>query len=228
MATAIDAAALLVYRAAWTRDARRGARHARGRDGEAVRHRVGAAGHRRGRAAPRRHAASCAASRSSGSTARSARFASTRERARSRSSSSRGRYSMTDESRRDPAHVDQFVRQRLPPGRPLAPHGLVRRAGAGVSGSPELRVGAARPVDRGGRRRSDRVPSRGRRVDLSPAVRDGQPHRARARGRFRPGSGQSRAAAMRPNQPMLAACWFGCSRPAASRCRRCRCCACAS
>jgi acyl-CoA dehydrogenase len=39
MAVAVDAAALLVYRAAWARDRAR-ARHARGGDGEAVRHRA--------------------------------------------------------------------------------------------------------------------------------------------------------------------------------------------
>ena len=39
MALDIDAAALLVYRAAWTKDMRRAARHARGGDGEALRHR---------------------------------------------------------------------------------------------------------------------------------------------------------------------------------------------
>ena len=49
MATEVDAAALLVYRAAWTKDARRGARDARGGDGQDVRDRGGAARHRRAR-----------------------------------------------------------------------------------------------------------------------------------------------------------------------------------
>jgi enoyl-CoA hydratase/carnithine racemase/DNA-binding MarR family transcriptional regulator len=46
MATAIDSAALLTYRAAWLRD-RGQAGHARGRDGQDDRHRRRAAGHRR-------------------------------------------------------------------------------------------------------------------------------------------------------------------------------------
>ena len=46
MALDVDAAALLVYRAAWTKDMRRRARHARGGDGQALRHRPRAAGHR--------------------------------------------------------------------------------------------------------------------------------------------------------------------------------------
>ena len=47
MATAIDAAALLTYRAAWLRDVQRRAHDEGGGDGEARRDRVGAAGDRR-------------------------------------------------------------------------------------------------------------------------------------------------------------------------------------
>ena len=57
-ATEVDAAALLVYRAAWTKDQRRRARHARSRDGEDVRDRSRAARDRPRRAAAwraRRH-----------------------------------------------------------------------------------------------------------------------------------------------------------------------------
>ena len=53
-ATEVDAAALLVYRAAWTKDQRRRARHPRGRDGQDVRDRSGAARDRPRRAAARR------------------------------------------------------------------------------------------------------------------------------------------------------------------------------
>ena len=57
-ASEVDAAALLVYRAAWTKDVggqdRRGARHPRSRDGEDVRDRSGAARDRSRRAAVRR------------------------------------------------------------------------------------------------------------------------------------------------------------------------------
>src|SRR4029450_7807933 len=51
---------------------------------------------------------------SNGSTGRFVRFASTKARPRFRSSSSRARCFMRD-SPRVSAHVDQFVRQRLPP-----------------------------------------------------------------------------------------------------------------
>ena len=44
MALAIDASALLVYRAAWTKDTTGGAGDQRGRDGQAARDRVRAAG----------------------------------------------------------------------------------------------------------------------------------------------------------------------------------------
>ena len=83
--------ALLVYRAAWTRDAGRRARHARGRHGQALRHRGGAARDRRRRAAPRRARRASPARRSSSSTARSARCASTKGPARSSGSSSPAR-----------------------------------------------------------------------------------------------------------------------------------------
>ena len=59
MATAIDAAALLTYRAAWLRDVHGAPGDARGGDGQDGRDRIGAAGDRRGGAAfrrPRRHA----------------------------------------------------------------------------------------------------------------------------------------------------------------------------
>ena len=91
MATEIDAAALLIYRAAWAQGPRRAARHARGGDGQDVRHRSRAAGHRRGGAALRRPGRHARASRSRCSTARSARCASTRARPRCRSSSSPAR-----------------------------------------------------------------------------------------------------------------------------------------
>ena len=54
MATRVDAAALLVYRAAWLRDVARRAHDGRGGDGEDERHRMGAAGDRRRAAAARR------------------------------------------------------------------------------------------------------------------------------------------------------------------------------
>ena len=54
MALEIDAAALLVYRAAWAKDMRRGPRDARSRDGQALCHRSGAARDRHGRANSRR------------------------------------------------------------------------------------------------------------------------------------------------------------------------------
>ena len=54
---AIDASALLVYRAAWTKDATARARHPRGGDGQAARDRDRAAGDRRRRPALRRRSA---------------------------------------------------------------------------------------------------------------------------------------------------------------------------
>ena len=54
MALAVDAAALLVYRAAWAKDAGRRAHHPRGRDGQALRDRGRAARDRRRRPDPRR------------------------------------------------------------------------------------------------------------------------------------------------------------------------------
>ena len=51
MALGIDASALLVYRAAWTKDVVGGAGHARGGDGQAARDRGGAAHDRRRRPA---------------------------------------------------------------------------------------------------------------------------------------------------------------------------------
>ena len=91
MATAIDSAALQVYRAAWTRDQGGGAGHARGGDGQAGGDRVGAAGDRSGGAAARCPRRRRRRRRSSGSIARFAPCASTRARARSRSWSSPGR-----------------------------------------------------------------------------------------------------------------------------------------
>ena len=54
MAADVDAAALLVYRAAWMRDAEARAHDRGGGDGQDGRHRVGAARHRLGRATARR------------------------------------------------------------------------------------------------------------------------------------------------------------------------------
>ena len=85
-ATEVDASALLVYRAAWTKDQGARARHPRGRDGEDVRDRGGAARDRPRRAAARRRSASPRASRSRSSTARSGRCASTKARPRCRRS----------------------------------------------------------------------------------------------------------------------------------------------
>ena len=78
MATELDAARLLVYRAAWAARPRRRARHARSGDGEALRHRGGAAHRRRRRADPRRPRRPRRLHRSIGSTARCARCGSTR------------------------------------------------------------------------------------------------------------------------------------------------------
>ena len=58
MALGVDASALLVYRAAWTKDTGGGARHARGGDGQAARDRDRAADDRRRRPALRRRSAS--------------------------------------------------------------------------------------------------------------------------------------------------------------------------
>ena len=52
-----------------------------------------------------------------------------------------------------------------------------------------------------------------------------QPHRARARRGPRAGAGQPRAAARRATHPSWSRAGSRCSRPAASRWRRCRCCA---
>ena len=89
MAVAIDAAALLTYRAAWLRDVK-GARTTK----EAAMAKWTATesaqrSHRRGRADVRRARRDARADRSSGCTARSARCASTRARRTCRSSSSR-------------------------------------------------------------------------------------------------------------------------------------------
>ena len=114
MATAIDGAALLVYRAAWTRDqgAERVTREA------AMAKLVATESAQQvidGRCSCSAPAASSPARRSSGSIARSAPCASTRAPARSRSWSSPGRCCSDVNSLSAPsAFVDRFVLDRLP------------------------------------------------------------------------------------------------------------------
>ncbi len=119
MATAIDAAALLVYRAAWTRDQgaeriTREAAMAKLVATESAQRVIDDA--RAAAGSPRRRARR---SRRAALSAKSAPCASTKARARFKNSSSPASSSVTDGMRS--AHVDRFVLDRLPaPG--LRPH----------------------------------------------------------------------------------------------------------
>ena len=93
------------------------------------------------------------------------------------------------------AHIDTFVRDHLPPHRSLAADDVVGCAGVELPGSPQLRLSVARRLDRDRSRRTHRAPSRRRRVDLPPAVRNRQSHRARPGRGARPRSRRPRAVA---------------------------------
>ena len=91
-------------------------------------------------------------------------------------------------------HVDTFARDNLPPRDAVA--GVpVHAAGAAVSGAAQLRDRVVDKLGRGRRRRPHRDHLADRDADLRAACRAHQPHRQCADPRSRPGAGQSRAAA---------------------------------
>lgn len=179
MATAIDAAALLVYRAAWTRDqgaerVTREAAMAKLVATEAAQQIIdqavqllGARGVVRGEPVERLYREIRALRIYEGTSEIQKLVIAAR---------------CCDDNGQRRLGVRGSFRARSPSAAgPVAVDGPFGRPGAHVSGAVELHHRAARRTDRGRRGRSCRVSPRGRRVELSAASRDRQSDRERAR-----------------------------------------------
>ena len=228
MALAVDAAALLVYRAAWAKDAGAERITREAAMAKLYRHRGRAARDRRRGAAPRRArrgrrpSGRAAVSRDAGAAHLRGRLGGAEDhhrapdarRARQRAGRERARPGRQRVGLREGAdHVSRYGSYRhLRARQPAAARALagvqLRPAGAAVSGAPELRHRAARP--RGRARASATRPlfyTPERALDLRRAARAGEPDRPRAARRFGlvPGN---RVLLRAANNPMLVACWF--------------------